>query len=102
MRNAFLNSLDDCNWLRETHLRGVQLPEKYTGFTFALLQGSEDSPEAVNLYVGPNPTYKDDYLRVRFVHESPVYCEYIEYSGVTDQPKWQKVEREPLAYVSAN
>jgi len=102
MRTAFLDSLDDCNWLRETALRGVELPEAYRDFKFAVLQGNEDAPHAVNLYRTETPNASDDYLRVRFVQEPPVYCEYIEHDGRTDQPKWRRVEREPLAYVSAN
>lgn len=91
--HSLLETPEDLVWLRETHLRGVPLPGKYQHFAFAVLQGNEDAPYAVNLYVSANPEVWDDYLRVRFVQEPPVYCEYIEMSGVTDAPKRQKVSR---------
>lgn len=96
--NYMLTGTDNLGWLRETHLRGVALPKEYENFKCAILQGNEDSPHSVNLYVAEWPNITDDYLRVVFVHEPPVYCEYIEYDGRKNQPKWHRVEREPLAY----
>lgn len=55
MRATFLNSADDCQWLREGALRGVPLPAKYAGFQSFVLQGNEDAPHAVNLYVSADP-----------------------------------------------
>ena len=86
MRNAFIESDDDIQWLRETHLRGVPLPSKYANFKFAVLQGNEDAPHAVNLYITDNPKHDDDYFRVKFDVDSPLYCEGAEYNGKTDMP----------------
>lgn len=87
MRQAFLETADDCQWLRETHLKGVPLPSKYAAFQSAILQGNEDAPHAVNLYAAAEPDYRDDYFRVTFDHAAPIYCEGAEYCGVTDKPK---------------
>lgn len=87
MKSAFIETAEDIQWLMETHLRGVVLPSAYHGFKFAVLQGNEDSPFALNLYKSDSPNFDDDYLRVTFDHEAPIYCEYIEFDGKTDQPK---------------
>lgn len=85
--NAFLFSEEDVQWLNETHLKGVVLPTKYKNFKSAILQGNEDCPYALNLYVSQSPTLEEDYLRVTFDHETPIYCEYEEYDGVTNKKK---------------
>lgn len=87
MSHNIIDTSDDIQWLKETHLKGVILPTKWVDFKFAILQGNEDSPYALNLYVSQNPDIDDDYLRVVFTNEPPVYCEYCEYSGKTDKPK---------------
>lgn len=87
MKNAFLETADDVQWLRETHLKGVILPSAFAGFKFAILQGNEDAPHAVNLYADAKPRHDADYLRVTFAHDAPVYCEYQLYDGATDLPK---------------
>lgn len=83
---AFLNTADDIQWLKDTHLRGVILPSKYAGFQSAILQGNEDAPYAVNLYVSADPVFTDDYYRVRFVNDGTIYAQACEYDGVTDKP----------------
>lgn len=93
MRNAFLETAEDLQWLRETHLRGVPLPAKYAQFSFAVMAGNEDAPYSVNLYVSPAPTVTDDYLHVTFFCNDHVYCEYIEFDGKTDKPKLVQVKR---------
>lgn len=87
MASAFIDTGEDLDWLRATHLRGVQLPTRYANFRFAVLQGNEDAPHAVNLYTAHAPDFNDDYLRVTFNHAPPIYCEYREYDGATDKPK---------------
>lgn len=87
MRNAFLDTAEDIKWLNETHLKGVILPTKWKEFKFAIIQGNEDSPHAVNLYLAESPNYNDDYYRVIFVNDPPVYCECREMNGKTDTPK---------------
>lgn len=87
MRSAFLDTAEDRQWLRETHLRGVPLPTEYAQFGFAVLLGNEDAPHAVNLYKSADPLHSDDYLRVVFDVAAPVYCEYCEFDGTTNAPK---------------
>ena len=87
MRLAFLETVDDIQWLKDTHLKGVPLPSAYQNFRFAILQGNEDCPYAVNLYVESSPRLDSDYLHVTFDHEKPTYCEYREYDGKTNTPK---------------
>lgn len=84
---AFLETPADCDWLRETHLKGVPLPSDWQGFQSAILQGNEYAPHAVDLYRDAAPRFDDDYLRVTFNHEAPIYCEYCVYDGATNQPK---------------
>lgn len=75
MRIGFMNEESDVQWLKDTALKGVPLPSSYAGFRSFVLQGNEDSPYAVNLYVSIDPHYEDDYYRVRFVNDSGAYAE---------------------------
>lgn len=84
MRNAFLNTPDDIQWLKDTCLKGVILPTAWSGFQSAIMQGREDSPYAVNLYLAQDPLYSANYYRVRFVNDSGAYAECCEYSGGND------------------
>lgn len=86
MKNGFLNDADDCQWLRETHLKGVTLPSAWAGFRSFVIQGNEDAPHAVNLYLSPDPLLVDNFYRVRFVNESGAYAEACPYDGATNKP----------------
>lgn len=88
MKAGFMNEPDDCQWLRDTALRGVTLPSAYTGFQAFVLQGNEDAPHAVNLYRAQNPDHDDNYFRVVFQPDEPmpVYCIGCEYHGCLDRP----------------
>lgn len=86
MRNAFIETADDIEWLKTTHLKGVPLPTKWESFASAIMQGNEDSPYAVKLYLSETPNFDDNYLFVKFVNDRMTYCEYVEYDGKTDQP----------------
>lgn len=86
MKTGFMNTADDLQWLKETHLKGVPLPSAYQGFASYVLQGNEDAPHAVNLYVSADPLYRDNFYRVRFVNESGAHAEACEYDGATNQP----------------
>ncbi len=63
------NSPDDCTWLRETALRGYDVPV-FASFTLA---GHEDCPLEVRLYSTPEPSVAD----------APV-AEYVLLTGVSD------------------
>lgn len=86
MSHQFLTTADDVQWLKDTALKGVPLPAAYAEFKSAILQGNEDAPYALNLYTTDNPTFKDDYLRVRFPNDGLVYAVYMEYNGTTSKP----------------
>jgi hypothetical protein len=86
MRVGFMDTPEDCQWLRETALAGVPLPTRYAGFKSFVLQGNEDSPYAVNLYVSMEPHYQDNYMRYEFDQDPPVYCTGREFDGKTDKP----------------
>lgn len=87
MRNSILNTAEDLQWLRDVHLKGVPLMSEFSDFRFAILQGNEDAPYAVNLYLSDNPEFTDDYLRVTFDRASPIYCEMEPFCGKTDKPR---------------
>lgn len=86
MQVGFMNESADVQWLKDTALAGVPLPHKWACFQSFVLQGNEDAPHAVNLYETDEPKHDDDFYRVRFVNESPVYAEACEYSGKTSLP----------------
>ena len=85
MRSGFLTTKDDIQWLKDTHLAGIDI-SGYQSFECAVLQGNQDSPFAVNLYASPNPHITDDYLRIVF--NCPMSGQYtvFRYDGRTDKP----------------
>jgi hypothetical protein len=86
MKTAFIETPDDIKWLRQTCLRGVQLPTKYHGFKFAVIEGNEDGPDVVDLYVSDCPNFDDDYYRIAFIYDGLIYAECLEYNGKTNKP----------------
>lgn len=87
MRSGFMSDIADIQWLNETHLSGVTLPSAWKDFASFVLQGNEDAPHAVNLYLSADPLMVDDFYRVRFVNDSGAYAEACEYDGRTNNPK---------------
>lgn len=59
---AYFNTEEDCQWLRETHLRGVAVQ----AFRSFCLFGNEDSPECVCLYANQHAMIHDPIQRVVF------------------------------------
>jgi hypothetical protein len=59
----FLNTADDCEWLRKVHLGG-RTDYKFESF---ILYGSEDSPSKVDLYFTENPLVTDDFHTINFI-----------------------------------
>lgn len=84
---GFHDSPDACDWLRNGPLKGVILPAAYQNFQSFILQGTTYDPYAVNLYVSKDPLFKDDFYRVRFVNDPPIYCICKEYDGELNLPK---------------
>lgn len=60
MKQQFLNELDDCDWLRTTHLNHT-LHE----FRSFILYGNEDAPTGADLYKDRLPAVYDEYWEVR-------------------------------------
>jgi len=83
----FINEPSDVQWLNETKLKGVILPSSWKDFQSFTLEGNEDAPHAVNLYKGSDPLYMDDFYRIRFTGNPPIFCECCEYDGKTQKPK---------------
>ncbi len=54
----FLNGADDVQWLRDTHLKGLDLPA-FAAFAFS---GNEDCPERLALYREKDPLLTDEPL----------------------------------------
>jgi hypothetical protein len=52
---GFFNEKEDVLWLRETCLKGIEVPE----FKSFILFGNEDDPDKVELYEGVDPLYDD-------------------------------------------
>ena len=62
MKQIFLNTPEDCQWLRDTVLggRGVM-------FESFVLYGNEDCPEKVDLYPMAEPLVTDEPHTIRFL-----------------------------------
>jgi hypothetical protein len=86
MRVAFIETADDIQWMKDTCLKGVTLPTNYKDFKFAILEGNEDCPDAVSLYLSDSPNYDDDYYRIVFINDGLIYAERLEYNGKTNKP----------------
>lgn len=71
MKIQFLNDPSDCDWLRDTALKGCPLPSGYV-FNSFVIYGNEDCPERVDLYESADPLYTDTYKRVDFGADD--YC----------------------------
>lgn len=72
MTTIFLNEPDNCQWLRDTALRGVSGIRPFRSF---VLYGNEDAPDRLDLYAAEQPNYIGDaYQRVDFTEGAPVYC----------------------------
>lgn len=61
MNQTYLNTKEDCDWLRETHLAPGNLnnANPIPAFQSACLFGNEDCPREVLVYVEDHPTIHD-------------------------------------------
>jgi hypothetical protein len=55
MKQQLLNEPEDCQWLKETHLKNKNYPE----FKSFVLYGNEDAPEKLELYFNFEPEITD-------------------------------------------
>ncbi len=63
MRTIFLNTPEDCQWLRDTCLGG-RTDWKFESF---ILYGNEDAPEKVDLYPMAEPLITDEPHTIVFI-----------------------------------
>jgi hypothetical protein len=56
LKQTFLSTPEDCQWLRDTHLKGKTFPE----FNSFILFGNEDSPERIGLFYYKQPMVSDE------------------------------------------
>lgn len=83
MNQKFLNELDDCDWLRTTHLNHT-LHE----FRSFLLFGNGDSPTGADLYKAADPTVYDEYWEVRVGPDGEWAWTFVD--GVEAQKRWEQ------------
>jgi len=63
MNHQFLNTPEDCQWLRATHLGG-RTDYKFEAF---VLYGNEDCPDKVDLYFTADPLITDEPHTINFL-----------------------------------
>lgn len=83
MSQKFLNTLEDCDWLRTTHLNHT-LHE----FRSFILFGNEDAPEGVDLYTTADPLCYDEYWEVRKGTDGEWAWTFV--SGEEAQKRWEQ------------
>lgn len=66
MAPRFYTGSEDCEWLRETALRGYNAP-KFKSF---VLEGNEDCPLKIELYMKASPHYLDLPIRIYELRET--------------------------------
>lgn len=64
MKETFIDSKDDMDWLFETHLRSVANMRRH--FKSAIIVGNEDSPKSVKLYLKKVPMVTDIAFKITF------------------------------------
>lgn len=86
MKNHWLDSAEDMQWLRDTHLKclDVDLLAEFKDFKSAIVQGNMDFPHSINLYKSAAATLSDDFCRIDFTRDSVLP---IIYSGITGEPR---------------
>lgn len=61
----FLNTPEDCQWLRETFLKDVDLPPYWQDFKSYVMHN--EVSDIVDLYKSDDPLHSDTFLQVREV-----------------------------------
>jgi hypothetical protein len=61
---TFYGDLSDCEWLRDTHLKHVVSALSVPEFHSFTLQGNEDCPQIIRLYLQREPEYTDSPIAV--------------------------------------
>ncbi len=76
----FCNTPEDCQWLKDTALRGIPNVQQFTSF---VIHGNEDAPDYVDLYTSTDPLYTDEFQRADFREWALGYCTLSDLKGPT-------------------
>ncbi len=68
-RQQFLHGTDDVQWLKDTHLKGLEYPE----FRSFVIHGNEDCPEQLWLYKSVMPMYTTPPIAVFILQDDQTY-----------------------------
>lgn len=71
MNRTMIDTPEDVQWLRETHLKNYHGPA--VNFASAVLEGNEDCPQAIELYVCALPFVTDGCMRLVYESVSDTY-----------------------------
>ena len=63
MKEIFLDTPEDCQWLRDVHLGG-RTNYKFESF---VLYGNQDAPTRVDLYTTADPLFTDEPHTITFI-----------------------------------
>lgn len=63
-KRELINSPEDCEWLRDTHLKRYTGPA--VGFAAAIIVGNMDCPQEIELYVCAEPRITDGTVLLRY------------------------------------
>lgn len=83
MEHGFMDAPDDCQWLSDTHLKGIVLPTDWAGFRSFVLH----SHKGVDLYLSQDPNYQDEFLSVEFWPDDETPYKMSVCDGETGKPK---------------
>lgn len=85
---TFINSPEDMQWLRETHLACA--PQFETAhFKSAVIHGNEDCPEMIDLYLSNEPVVCDRPFRLMLDNDSGNYLPSQYYTKATQEMRLQ-------------
>lgn len=68
-KETFINKPEDIQWLKDTHLKGLELPT----FKSFVLHGNEDCPEKIDLHAAKMPNYDADPAAVYYLQDDQSY-----------------------------
>ena len=74
MNQVFLDTAEDCDWLREIHLtaRNLNNANPIPDFKSACIMGNEDCPQKIILYASASPLINDPFAEA-FLMDSGRY-----------------------------
>lgn len=70
--DSFLDTPDDCQWLRDVHLTKMRGVTEYPLFFSATLHGNEDCPQYIRLYGKRSPNFDDKPVLALRLFDCPI------------------------------